>query len=158
MSEIKTQYSDGGRSQAPDKYKDTNSCTVNALANTADIPYDVAFKICEAAGRAKNKGFWPKRIMLEAKKYGIASKKFKFRSITLQKFVKKYPTGKFYVSTSRHSFAIIDGVVMDWIGKRNSEKCRLVEAYEISGTYNGEEIKSRQKKLSTKRMYSWMKR
>ena len=151
MKEIKSQFSDGGRSLAPKDCRDTNACTVNALANTSNMPYAVAHEIAEAAGRKRGKGFWPSVLLFHAKKYGVKSKKVLRSSLTLQKFIKKFPVGKFYVASSRHAFAVVDGVVLDW--KDNGAKVRLKEGYKIEGSYNGKPIrifraKKTQKKLT----------
>lgn len=139
MIEVKNQFADGGRSQAPRGVRDKNACTVNALANTTGMAYEIAHAICAAAGREKGKGFWPKIILKHAKKYGVTSRKVLRSSLTLQKFIKKHPQGKFYVASSRHAFAVVDGVVLDW--KDNGAKVRLKEGYEIEGTYNGKTIR-----------------
>jgi hypothetical protein len=55
---------------------------------------------------------------------------------TLQKFIKKNPTGIFYACSSHHAFAIVDGIVKDWL--HNGDLVRLVQVWRITGTtYNG---------------------
>jgi len=139
MKQVKCQFADGGRSKVKKDFRDSNACTVNALANTTGMPYDVAHVICAASGRPPGKGWHPSLILLHAKKYGVKSKTVLRSRQTLQKFIEKHPVGSFYVATSRHAFAVVDGVVMDW--QASGPKTRLTEGYKIEGTYNGRTIK-----------------
>ena len=136
------QYADGGRSQAPNRIKDANACSVNALANTTGMPYSVAHEIASAAGRPKGNGWYPCLILGHAKTYGIRHKRIAQKSLTLRRFVETYPRGKYYVVSTDHAFAVVDGVVLDW--KRNGPQTRLLEVYKIQGSYNGKPIKELQ--------------
>ena len=119
---------------------DRKSCTINALSCSAEIPFDIAQQIGFKAGRKINRGFYGKDLLPVAKRYGVKYRKMRFKRMTLQKFIKTYPTGKFYVETNRHAFAVINGVVNDWLV--NKAGCIILVAYEIlsSGT-NGRQIK-----------------
>ena len=139
MKQVKCQFADGGRSKVKESFRDSNACTVNALANTTGMPYEVAHTICSASGRPKGKGWRVDLILYHAKKYGVKSRLVIRSQQTLQKFIEKHPVGSFYVASSRHAFAVVDGVVLDW--KDNGPKTRLTEGYKIEGTYNGRTIK-----------------
>jgi hypothetical protein len=135
---VKTVYSDGGRKESG--IKDRGACTVNGLANSSGLDYAVAHQIAALAGRRNNSGWWPNKIVKVAKRYDIKYRKLPIREITLQKFIKKNSTGRFYVATRRHAFAVVDGAVMDWL--TNGDMCRLVEAYQlIENKYAGQPIK-----------------
>jgi len=92
---------------------DSNNCTICALATAAGIPYTEAYKIGEEAGRKHGKGFYTSKLMNHARKKGIEFRKIKCGGITIQKFLKKNPTGRFVVNRRRHAFCIIDGVIYD---------------------------------------------
>lgn len=124
---------------------DRASCTINALSVTAEIPFEIAQQIGAKAGRRRGSGFQPRKLLSVAKRYGVVSKKLRFKRMTLQKFIKQHPVGKFYVATRVHAFAVIDGVVNDW--RDNPAMCILVEGYEITSQgLNDKPIKVKEKK------------
>lgn len=91
------------------------NCTVIALAASAGIPYDIAHRIAEQAGRQKNRGFVSSKLLKYYNKHvgKTAFRKSKRSPITVQKFCKRYPTGRYFVRKRGHAFAIVDGVVYD---------------------------------------------
>lgn len=113
--------------------KHRRNCTVIALAYSANIPYDEAFELAKQAGRKDNKGFNSKKLIAFAnKKLGRSCfRKAKRSTITVQKFCKKYPTGRYYVRKRGHAYAIIDGVVYDKEKPKPLE--RIVEAWKFIG-------------------------
>jgi len=142
-SPVKRTYSDAGRSAADKAHNDTNSCTVNALANSTGWDWNLCHDIAAQSGRKRGKGHWPQFVLKTAGHFGCRSRKLtrirKNHSWTVQKFVKLNPTGSFYVASSRHAFAIVDGVVKDW--QHNGDLVRIVEAYRIvQATYNGRKV------------------
>jgi len=127
--QLKTNATDGGRSRSGIKEK--GDCTIRALAISAGIPYEYAHKIGTEAGRKKGKGFYPDKLLKYAKKeYGITYKKKRYKSVTIQRFIKENPTGHYYVATNRHAFAIINGTIYDTGLNRPLQ--RLEECYLIS--------------------------
>jgi len=124
---------------------DRRCCTINALSVSAGIPFDIAQQIGFKAGRKLNRGFHGKKLLPVAKRYGVTYRKLRFNRMTLQKFIRTYPTGKYYVETTSHAFAVIDGVVNDW--RENKAGCILVEAFLVtsSGT-NGRAVKLKKEK------------
>lgn len=125
----KTICSDAGRSASG--IKDKRDCTIRALALSAGIPYEYAHKIGVEAGRKNGKGFHPEKLLKYAKKeYGITYRKKRYKSITIQRFIKENPTGRYYVATNVHAFAIINGHIYDTGLNRPMQ--RLEEAYIIS--------------------------
>ena len=127
--QLKTISTDAGRRSSG--IVDTNDCTIRALAISANIPYTHAHKIGTEAGRKNGRGFHPARLLKVAKKeYGITYKKKRYKSITIQRFIKENPTGRYYVATNRHAFAIINGVIYDKMQNRPLQ--RIEEAYLMS--------------------------
>jgi len=128
---------------------DRRSCTINALSNAAEIPFETAQQIGFMAGRKLNQGFLGTKLIPVAKRYGVVARKLRFKRMTLQRFIKTYPVGKFYVENNRHAFAVINGVVNDWL--ENAAGCILVKAWEItSAGLNDRAIKIKQKKVLPK--------
>lgn len=105
------------------------NCTVIALATTANIPYDVAYQIAKEAGRPDNKGFQSCKLIKYFNKKCAPNRfrKFKRSSITVQKFCKKYPVGRFFVRKRGHAYAVVDGVAIDKSNIKPLE--RIVEAW-----------------------------
>ena len=109
-----------------------NDCTVRALAISTESPYHDAYMILSNFGRKPNRGtsirkfFKNNRIVLNK-----IFTKLKFRKqITLNKFVKKYPIGTFYVRKTRHVFVVKDGVAIDMTKPKTF--CRLTDAWEVT--------------------------
>lgn len=109
-----------------------NDCTVRALAISTEKPYWEAYTVLQNFGRKPNKGtnirkfFKNNKIVL-----GFWFKKLKFRKqITLNKFVKKYPVGTYYVRISRHVFVVKDGISIDMVKPKTY--CRITDAWEVT--------------------------
>jgi hypothetical protein len=127
--QLKTHATDGGRGSSGIEEK--GDCTIRALAISAGIPYQYAHKIGREAGRKNKKGFHPEILLKYAKKeYGITYKKKRYKSVTIQRFIKENPTGHYYVATNNHAFAILNGTIYDTGLNRPLQ--RLEEAYLIS--------------------------
>lgn len=127
--QLKTISTDAGSSTSGvDEKRD---CTIRALAVSAGIPYQYAHKIGREAGRKNKKGFHPEKLLKYAKKeYGITYKKKRYKSVTIQRFIKENPSGNYYVATNNHAFAIINGTIYDTGLNRPMQ--RLEEVYLIS--------------------------
>ena len=133
-----------GRNTADKSHGDTNACTVNALFNTTGFEYNLCHDIAAASGRKKGRGHDPVALLKLAGRYGIQSRRLtrikRSNTWTVQKFVKKNPTGNFYVCSSTHAFAIVDGIVKDWL--HNGDLVRIVQAWRIvKAVYNGRKPK-----------------
>lgn len=127
--ELKTTATDGGRGRSGINEK--RDCTIRALAVSAGIPYEYAHKIGREAGRKDKKGFYPEKLLKYAKKeYGITYRKKRYKNVTIQRFIKENPTGRYYVATNVHAFAIINGTIYDTGLNRPLQ--RLEEVYLIS--------------------------
>lgn len=90
-------------------------CTVRALAIATDAPYYDAYKLLSQAGRKPNQGFFVEKFFKKCNfMLGCQFTKLKFRkAVTLQKFLKKYPTGVYYIRKRAHVFVVKDGTVFD---------------------------------------------
>ena len=129
MNEIPYRISDGGFSGSG--IVDKNNCTVVGFANATGINYKIADEIAVKTGRKRKKGHWPDKMVTYAKRvHSLKFKKLKFKQMTVQKFIKKYPTGKYIVSRSRHCFAIVDGYVLDR-ANFNTPMQRITEAWKF---------------------------
>jgi hypothetical protein len=107
--------------------KDSNNCTVLALAATTGVSYDEAFSVAQKVwSRKPKKGVRTSTLdnyfslKLGAKK--VDTKKVyhvKNRNenvvckMTVSTFAKEYPTGNYYVLVSGHALAINDGKILD---------------------------------------------
>lgn len=109
--------------------KDNNNCTICALSTAAGIPYNEAFAIGVKAGRKTGKGFQTTKLMEVARKCGIEYRKIKCGSITIQKFIAKYPVGRFVVRRRGHAFAIIDGTIYDHT--KNTPLQRITDIWKV---------------------------
>ena len=108
-----------------------NDCTVRALAIATLVPYWKCYQVLAEFGRKPNKGTNIRKFFKNNKMVlGYWFKKLNFRKqITLNKFVKKYPEGTFYVRISKHVFVVKDGVAIDMA--RPKTYCRITDAWEV---------------------------
>jgi len=99
--------------------KETKNCTVVALCVSTKLPYEHCLEIAEKAGRKTSKGFHSKTLIDFFNRN--SSTKFvpvKLRkSMTVERFCKKYSKGSFYARKRNHAFAIVDGDVYDMPGQ-----------------------------------------
>lgn len=108
-----------------------NDCTVRALAISTGLPYTECYNILASFGRKPNKGTNIRKFFKNnGTVLGFWFKKLRFRKqITLNKFVKKYPIGTYYVRISRHVFVVKDGVAIDMT--KPKPLCRITDAWEV---------------------------
>jgi hypothetical protein len=128
VKQIKIVESDGGLQQAG--IKDTKNCTIRALSITAGIPYEQADKIGVLAGRERNKGFYSEILMNQANKQGITStRKVYIPKISVKKFIKQNPKGRFFCVRRGHAFAVVNGVIYDNV--KTSSRHMISAIYEM---------------------------
>ena len=108
-----------------------NDCTVRALAISTGLPYSDCYTILANFGRKPNKGTNIRKFFKNnSSVLGFWFKKLRFRKqITLNKFVKKYSLGTYYVRISRHVFVVKDGVAIDMA--KPKQYCRITDAWEV---------------------------
>jgi hypothetical protein len=122
VAEFKVVFSDGGRKEAG--IRDICNCTVRALAIAANINYSLADSISSSAGRKRGRGFNSITTIEHARKHGVSSRKLRFKNMTVQKFLRRYPSGRYYVAVTGHAFAVIDGVIYDSVTPRPLQRVR----------------------------------
>lgn len=97
------------------KGRETNDCSVIALARGISLPYDVAHSICKKKGRKDKKGF----CLMPVFKVGSNKKSSIFKGhriglhrrqkMTLARFAKLHPKGTYIICIYRHYCTLIDG-------------------------------------------------
>lgn len=100
---------------------DRNNCALNAMAIILNKPYYEVYKVFKSHGRVTGKGSSVRiiSIALNVLKQGSPEKainNFQMPTsikMSLAKFAKQYPTGKYYVIKRNHALALIDGVWYD---------------------------------------------
>lgn len=108
-------------------FTQNSDCTVRALSVAASIPYTNAHIIAEKAGRKYGKKFSSRLLIDAAINNGISFQKVERARMTVARFLKEYPTGRFYARKNGHAFAIIDGVISD----DTSGRCRVRDAWQL---------------------------
>ena len=102
-------------------YSDRNNCALNAMAIVLNKPYYEVYKTFKKHGRVGGKGSSVRMITvaLNVLQKGTPEKAIEdFQmptklKLSLSKFAKMYPTGKYYVIKSNHALALINGVWYD---------------------------------------------
>ena len=117
-------------SLADDTHMDRNNCALNAVSIALSKPYYSVYKTFKSVGRRGGKGSSINQITrainllkndithgedLLSKKHKLFSewKEPTYLKISLDKFAKMYPTGKFIVIKSKHALALVDGIWYD---------------------------------------------
>lgn len=118
---------DGGRVQSK-RPRQTNDCTVRALAIATGADYDVAYDTLKEAGRKCSRGFHFRKWAAKHSFNGFAFEWMPFPAVKGQRrmnpatFCKQFAEGRYIVKTAKHVFAIIDGVVHDsW--EQRADRC-----------------------------------
>jgi len=100
---------------------DRNNCALNAMSIVYGLPYYSVSETFKTLGRGKGKGVSVRMITqalntfkhypgeADINNYQMPTK----MKMSLSKFAKMYPKGKYYVIKSRHALALIDGVWHD---------------------------------------------
>jgi hypothetical protein len=100
---------------------DKNNCALNAMSIVLNKPYYDVYKVFKDHGRVGGRGASVRMITtaLNVLKQGTPEKAINNwqmptkLKLSLDKFAKMYPTGKYYVIKSKHALALIDGVWYD---------------------------------------------
>ena len=100
---------------------DNNNCALNAMSIVFNKPYYDVYETFKEHGRVRGKGTSVRIITtaLNVLKQGSPEKAINNwqmptkMKVSLAKFAKMYPKGKYYVIKSRHALALIDGVWYD---------------------------------------------
>ena len=132
-------YADGVFGKERKKMGDDNNCTVVTLAIVTGRSYQDCHKYLSKYGRRLRRGMLSKEISeaLEAMKtFRVVKGEYGNNNrITLNKFLKKHPKGKYYLCHRGHAFAVVDGVVYD---HSNKKRRQITMAYRV---YSQEDLR-----------------
>lgn len=100
---------------------DRNNCALNAMSIVLNKPYYDVYRTFKEYGRVTGKGSSVRMIMTSYNvlKQGSPEKainNFQMPTqvkLSLSKFARMYPKGRYYVIKSNHALALIDGVWYD---------------------------------------------
>lgn len=106
---------------------ENNDCVVCAIANVTDAPYREVHALLKKAGRKDRKGFHTYRFFGERRielghtfvACGSAELTHKWHStsaptkVTLSRFAKQNPKGKFLVTIAHHALCVLNGVIVE---------------------------------------------
>lgn len=105
---------DAGRSDSR-RPRQSNDCTVRALATACQLSYDAAYDILKDAGRSSGRRFRMQDWLDQqtwAKKISFPAVKGRPR-MNVATFSRQYQHGTYIVRVAKHVFAVRDGVVFD---------------------------------------------
>lgn len=118
---------DAGRSQSK-RPKQSNDCTVRAVAKAGGFEYDMVYDLFMQSGRKSGRGFdlktWAKKGHIKGHKLvwtPLQAIKGQPR-MNIAAFAETHETGTYILRVSKHVFAMIDGVVYD-TGESRPDKC-----------------------------------
>jgi hypothetical protein len=107
--------------------REARDCTVRALAVWADVPYIEAHVLmAEHARRPMRRGCWPNtvadmlgaRVEINRDRAACSGADwYKLPRMTVGRFARENPRGRFYVVVAGHALAIIDGIIHDWYAR-----------------------------------------
>ena len=125
------QFTDGGKATSK-RPRQSNDCTVRAVAVTRRMDYDAAYDLLTKSGRKCWQGFHLGK-WLELQSW---ANKLSFPAVKGQKrmnpatFCEQFKKGRYICRSAKHVFAVVDGVVMDaW--EQRPDRCIYV-AWQIS--------------------------
>lgn len=99
-------------------FKEDRDCTVKAFAIAMGTTYAIARAHLKAkCGRVDGRGIVSRRVLpdsLKSTPYRIGPYS-KSNRISLGRFCKEHPVGRFYVSVRGHAIAVVDGDHYDFI-------------------------------------------
>ena len=117
MKKLPYIYNDAGRKQS--RPKETLDCTVRALAISTNTDYVVAHDFLKERGRKCRKTFlFPKKRSNDcALGYEFVWMPFPLlcgkRRMSPERFARKFSTGVYICKTTKHVYAVVDGVIND---------------------------------------------
>ena len=116
----------------PDGFEGERSdCTVRALSSVTKIDYATVHKVLTQAGRKRGRGinfrFVADDVFTSLNLNSWKVKSEKTKTITVDKFVKKYPKGRFLCLKRGHAFPIINGEYYDV----KSKNVRIIIAWKL---------------------------
>lgn len=124
-------------------YKDSNFCTVAALAMTLDWSFGKAHRwMKKRCNRKNHRGLfvadWAPAIEQAAESVGKKFNRYRDiytsegKNMTIGRFCKEHPTGIFYVQVRGHALAIVNGEMLDWTANTAGRR-RVIMAFKLEG-------------------------
>ena len=125
-------YSEENRSCSR-RLKETNDCTVHAWSYCFDAPYEACRQWLAKFGRKPRRGptlTQLKEALASCKKAKVKVGPYsKNNRITLAKFIKQHPKGRYFVVVRGHALCVKDGVVYDHSEKPNRQVVFAARVY-----------------------------
>lgn len=111
-------------------YKDSNFCSVVAVATVCNMSFGKARIKMEKAGRPHRKGAYQWHYHEVIKRRGFKLEPvYGFEGHHAKTMGKKLSSGTYLVSVRGHVLAIVDGVINDWSASRSH---RVREVYRVT--------------------------
>lgn len=106
-------------------HQEKNDCTVRALMTLTGQTYELAHDLCSDYGRKSRRAMYTTALE-HAMKSGDTLLECTFherrtrgdRTVTLKRFIRENPVGRFYCTKRGHAFAVVDGQVIDTFNPR----------------------------------------
>jgi hypothetical protein len=113
-------------------YKETNCCTVIAVAVAANIGFGKAYHAMKREGRKDRRGAYFTQYKAALVKLGYkVERRDMYMGKTLATAKRLCPKqGTFLINTRSHVTCIRDGVMVDWAADNNSRK-RIIGIHEV---------------------------
>lgn len=111
--------------ETPDEYsRERKDCAVRAIKVAFDLTYKDAHDRYKAAGRLDRRPT-PGHITSKVVASLGGSEPLLGNRVTVAKFLREHPKGRYVVRVYRHVFAVIDGVAHDWAGEGPRRRVRI---------------------------------
>ena len=109
-------------------------CVVRALSLAGNVPYKEVHTVLKKHGRKDAHLTYTGRMNMQSilKDLGLKAKSVK-RNGSVEKFLRLFPKGNYFVMKSSHAFAVLDGVAHDL----RSEHSHVQEAWMIDKMIEG---------------------
>lgn len=132
---------DSGRKNSK-RPKQTNDCTVRAMAAAFDLDYDYTYDMLAQAGRKCSRGFFLGAWLMKNASNGMLLdrkvEKLSFPAVkgesrmNVEKFVKEFATGTYIIRVAKHVACVKDGKILDWMTVEGSGDRCVYLAYKIT--------------------------
>jgi len=116
--------------------RETDDCTVSALAISGRVSYRASYAFWAWKGRRPQHGVYvPRHLPTLVRRYGklpvrLLPVPFRPRSLTLKTFLSRYPEGRYFVLLCNHAVAVVEGCAIDW--SENTRRRIVIGAWRVS--------------------------
>lgn len=132
---------DSGRSNSK-RPKQSNDCSVRAMAAAFDLDYDYTYDMLAAAGRKCAQGFgimkWITKNSVDGVLLDRRVEYMHFPAVkgetrmNVEKFVREHQTGSYIIRVSKHVACVKDGRILDWMTVEDEGLRCVYTAFKIS--------------------------